>query len=237
MPCENHREALIEAAAADTAPSRELRSHLDACQSCRTVFTEQLQFFAAIDAGVRATANAEVPTSFLPRVRDRLENARVSQPWARPSLIFAAAGVAFVLAFLIPVFSRHALKDNQAKQILVTPSREKPETLEHLEGAGLSANVISSRPYGIQQRKRPAYASSAPSARLEVIVPPDEREALARFVAALQEQSDVAVALVVPVSAHKDESLSLEPLKIAELEVKPLQSLASEVPDDTEEKH
>jgi len=228
---------LTEAVAADAAPSRELRSHLDACQSCRTVFTEERELLAAIDAGVRATANAEVPPSFLPRLRDRLENARASQPWSRPFLIFAAAGVALVLAFFVLVHPRHALEDNQAKQILVTPSREKPETPEHLEGAGLSANAVFSRSHHIQQRKSLPYTSSAPSARLEVIVPPDEREALARFVAALQEQSDVAVALVAPVSAQKDESLSLEPLKIAELEVKPLQSLASEVPDDTEEKH
>ena len=79
MPCENYREALTEAAAADAVPSGELRSHLDACASCRVAFTEEQQLFAAIDTGVRASANAEVPASLLPRVRVQLNEQSVPE--------------------------------------------------------------------------------------------------------------------------------------------------------------
>src|SRR5277367_1821229 len=79
MPCENYREALTEAAAADAVPSGELRSHLDACASCRTAFTEEQQLFAAIDTGLRASANSDVPATFLPRVRANLENTSTTE--------------------------------------------------------------------------------------------------------------------------------------------------------------
>ena len=43
------------------------------------------------------------------------------------------------------------------------------------------------------------------------------------------------IAVVAAAPDDKDKRLSLEPLEIAELEVKPLEALASEVPGGTEE--
>ena len=94
MPCENHREALTEAAATGSAPSRKVRSHLDICASCREAFTEEQQLFAAIDTGLRARASTDVPPTFLPRVRASLENASGSERRWMPFLIFAAASAA-----------------------------------------------------------------------------------------------------------------------------------------------
>jgi hypothetical protein len=72
---------------------------------------------------------------------------------------------------------------------------------------------------------------------LQVLVPPDEREAFARFIEARQERRDVdlAAALVASASDKTDGSLSVEALQIAKLEVRPLESLAGEVPDGAEE--
>jgi len=236
MPCENYREALIEAAASGAAPSRELRSHLDACASCRATFTEELQLFAAVDTGVHAAANAELPPSFLPRVRGSLEGVSASQRRWMPFLIFAAASAAIVLTVFIAARPRHATNDAQAKQILAAPPGERPAIPDVLEVTGTPAVTTPLRSNHVQQRKNSLSPSSATSTQLEVLVPPDEREAFARFISSQLERTDVAIAVVATASDNKDRPLSVEPLEIAELEVKRLESLITEVPDGTEEK-
>jgi hypothetical protein len=100
MPCENYREALSEAAATGAAPSPALRTHIDACTSCRAVFAEELQLFAAIDSGVHTVVNAEVPASLLPRVRASLETETVAKSWwfTNRFLLAGAAAAALTLA-------------------------------------------------------------------------------------------------------------------------------------------
>jgi hypothetical protein len=236
MPCENYREALTEAAATDSAPSRELRSHLDACASCCAAFTEEQQLFAAIDTGLRASANAEVPATFLPRVRASLENVSASQRRWTPFLIFAAASAAIVFTVFITARPRHEIKDTQARQIFSAPPSEKPETSARSEANGTPAVAASSHSYRAESRRNSTPASSASSTQLEVLVPPEEREAFARFVSSQQKQTEVVIAVVAPARDDKDMLLSVKPLEIAELEVTPLEALASEVPDGTEEK-
>jgi hypothetical protein len=236
MPCEEYRETLKEVAAANSRPSPELRAHLDVCASCRAAFTEELQLFAAIDTGVRATANAEVPPSFLPRVRAGLEDVSASQRRWTPFLIFAAASAAIVLTVFIAARPRHAINETQAKQILAVPSGEKPATPDRLEGARTPAVMASLRRHTMQPGKNSTSLSSASSTQLEVLVPPDEREAFARFISSQPERNDVVIAVVAMASDYKDRPLSVAPLEISELEVKRLESLSGEVPDGTEEK-
>jgi hypothetical protein len=75
-------------------------------------------------------------------------------------------------------------------------------------------------------------ASSQP----EVLVPPDEREAFARFVAVLGERREVALALVTPAAQRKEEPASLTPLQINGLEIKPLEGTESEQSNGAEQK-
>jgi len=236
MPCENYREALIEAAAGDSAPSLELRSHLDACTSCRAAFTEELQLFAGIDTGVRATANAEVPHSFLPHVRAGLEIVSASQRRWTPFLIFAAASAAIVLTVFFATRPRHAINDTQARQILSEPPNEKPETSAQGEASKTLAIMAANGLHHTLQRRNSASPSFAPSTQLQVLVPPEEREAFARFISLQQRRTEVVIAVVAPAPDDKDMLLSVKPLEIAELEVTPLESLTSEVPDGKQEK-
>ena len=232
--CEDYRTALTDAAAAAVQPSLELRSHLDACASCHAAFTEELQLFAAIDTGLRATANAEVRSSFLPGVRASLENASAPRRLWTPSLIFAAASAAIVLTVFIAARPRRAINDNQAKQILAVPSREKSVTPDR-EVAGTPTAVTSLRSKHVQQRRESTSPSSASPSQFEVIVPPEEREAFGRFVSAQQERSSVVIAVVALASGKEDPPLSLEPLLIAKLRVRPLEPLEGDVSDRTEE--
>jgi|HubBroStandDraft_1064217.scaffolds.fasta_scaffold84016_2 hypothetical protein len=236
MPCENYREALTEAAATDSTPSRELRSHLDACASCRAALAEEQQLFAAIDTSVRAAANAELPPAFLPRVRASLESVSASERRWTPFLIFAAASAAIVLTVFIAARPRHAISDMQARQNFSAPPRERPETRTRGEASGTPVVAVSSHSYRAEARRNSAQVNSASSTQLEVLVPPEERDAFARFASSQQKRTGVVIAVVAPARDDKDTLLSVKPLEIAELEVTPLEALASEVPDGTEEK-
>ena len=72
MLCEHYKEALIEAAASGAELHEDLHAHLDGCAACRAAFEQEQTFFASIDAGLRVTANADVPALLLPRARARL---------------------------------------------------------------------------------------------------------------------------------------------------------------------
>jgi hypothetical protein len=234
--CEDYRTALTDAAAAAIQPSLELRSHLDACGSCRTVFTQESQLFAAIDIGLRATANSEVPPSFLPGVRTSLENASAPRRLWTPFLTFAAASTAIALTVFIAARPSHKVNDDQAKQVFSAPTHEGAKTPVRGEASAAPAVVANNGSHRTLPRRNSTPAHFASSSQLEVIVPPDEREAFARFISTQQKRGDVVIAVVTAAPANKDKPLSVEPLEIAELEVAALESQVSEVPDGTEEK-
>jgi hypothetical protein len=236
MPCENYREALMEAAAADAALSGELSSHLDACASCRAAFSEEQQLFAAIDTGLSASANADVPPAFLPRVRASLENASASQSRLAPFLIFAAASAAIVLTVFVATRPRHAINETQTRQNFSAQVGEKPETSIRSEVSGTPAIAASSHLFRAAARRNFTPARSASSTQLEILVPPEEREAFARFISSQQTRDKAVIAIVATAPDEKDALLSVKPLEIAELEVLPLEPLVSEVPDGTDEK-
>ncbi len=230
MPCQHHKNALIEAAASGSHPQGELRAHLDVCLDCRAAFEREQSLFASINTGLHVTANAEVPASLLPRVRARLnEEIAPQRRWIQP-MIFAASSVA--LAFVIFLFARphHASPDRQAKQTPQLPVSETPVTDDRHPSSGSGSQIVSFNRTRVHSTLLRPVASSQP----DVLVPPDEREAFSRFVAVLDERREVALALVTPAPLTKDESPSLEPLQINGLEIKPLQERQTEASDGAE---
>jgi len=223
MPCEPYQNALIEAAASGSEPQGELRAHFANCAACRTAFAQEQSLFSSMDEGLRAAANAEVPPSLLPRVRARLaDEAAPRRMWTQP-MIFAAASVALALAIFLYVRPYHSRPDNQAKRTPQIPVSEMPATNVRRQNSGpatqmVSSNVNNSRTPGHSTLLRPV-ASSQP----EVLVPPDEREAFFSFVIAVQQHGDVAAALLAPSPKKQDALVTVEPLQIAHLEVKPLE--------------
>jgi hypothetical protein len=99
----------------------------------------------------------------------------------------------------------------------------------------------SSRLHGIRQHKTSAKANLSAANAFEVIVPTEERDAFARFINSQSARKDApGIALAaVAVPEKRDEPMSLAPLQIAELEISPLEALASEaadVPDGSEDR-
>ena len=237
MPCEHYQDALIEAAASGSEPQGELRAHLAGCAACRTAFAQEQSLFSSMDEGLRAAANAEVPTSLLPRVRARLaDEAAPRRSWTQP-MIFAAASVALAFAIFLFVRPHHTRPDNQARQTLQISVSETPATNARGLNSGpatqiVSSNVNNSRTPGHSTLLRPV-ASSQP----EVLVPPDEREAFSSFVLTVQQHGDVAAALLAPSPKKQDALVTMEPLQIAVLEVKPLEGRETEISDRVGEQH
>jgi hypothetical protein len=236
MPCKPYKDALIEASATRAEPQGELRAHLAACSDCRAVFEQERSLFASIDAGLRVAANAEVPASLLPRVRARLDVEATPQRGWNQLLVFAAASVA--LAFAIFLFARpqHSGPLNQVKQAPQIPVSVEPTTSGHDQNAVPGTQIVSSDPNHPQPRGHSTLLHPVASSQPEVLVPADEREAFARFVASLGERKEVAVALLTPARQTKDEPTGLEPLQINGLDIKLLAGTESGQSDGVEQK-
>jgi len=189
-----------------------------------------------MDEGLRAAANADVPPSLLPRVSARLADEAVPRRmWTQP-MIFAAASVALAFAIFLVVRPHHARPDNQAKPTPQIPVSETTVTNPGRQNSGPASQIVSSN---VDNSRTPGHSTllrSVASSQPEVLVPPDEREAFARFVVILQERREVAVSLMTPATPTKDESASLEPLQINGLEIKPLEERQIETPDGAEQK-
>jgi len=233
MPCKHYKEALIEAAASGAQPQGDLRAHIAACADCRATFEQEQFLFSSMDAGLQVTAKAEVPPSLLPRVRARLDEAAEPQSrWIQP-LIFSAASVTLTFAIFLFARPHPSRPDNQAKQI---PRVPVSETNARRQDSGPGTQIISTNANDSQARRHSTLLRPVASSQPEALVPPDEREALARLIVVLQARREVAVALVAPAMPAKDEPASLEPLHIKGLEIKTLEERQTEVSDEAEQK-
>ena len=236
MPCEHHKDTLIEVAASGAAPQDELCAHLSECASCRATVDEEQSLFAAIDSGLHAAANAEVPPSLLPRVRASLEDAVAPQrSWMRP-FVLASAGVALVFLLLLVVRSQHGpVPNNVAKQTPTVPAPALPAAGTHQDTPPSSVQVASTTPNHLHTSPPSTVMHSAASSNPEVLVPPDEREGLAQLVATLNKHSDIAAAFLAQHPEKKDTLITVDPLKISDMDIKPLEG--AETSDGEGEKH
>jgi negative regulator of sigma E activity len=229
MPCEPYKVALIEAAASGLEPKGELGAHLTTCAACHAAFTQEQSLFSSIDTRLRAVANAEVPASLLPRVRARLADEPAPRRlWTQP-LIFAAAGVALALAIFLFVRPYHTRPDNQAKQTPQIPVSETQATNARRQNSGPAPQIVSSNANNSQAPRHSTLLRPVASSQPEVLVPPDEREAFSSFVFAVQQHRDVAAALLAPSPKKQDALVTVEPLQIAHLEMKPLEGRETEI--------
>jgi hypothetical protein len=224
MPCQHYKEALIEAAAKGSHPHGDLRAHLDACASCRAAFDQEQALFASIDAGLHATANAEVPASLLPRVRARLDE--VSAPrriWVTNWLVLASAAVIVFALFA----ARAVWRPNMVQKPVetagktsvppqVTPSPQNPTPVI---ASPMEKNPSSQRQLAIAKNSPPHETLVIGMAMPEVLVPRDQEILLAEY--AEQWSLGTRAPLVAQDSgATTLAPLQVAPIQIAELDVK-----------------
>jgi hypothetical protein len=229
MPCENYREALIEAAATGAAPSRELRLHLDACASCRAASSEELQLFAAIDSGVRTAANAEVPASLLARVRAQLNERPVRRrAWVPVGAVTAAAVALVAVIVFVRGFERDGLRTNSpanssAQNIPPTEIQPAPPVATFLETTIPPAMSKLPRP---AESRRVVGAAQVETAR--VLVPAGQQRAMEVLLASVRQGKVDGEVLLAEKSETTLEELQVSPIDIPPIEMKPLVDVSPE---------
>ncbi len=228
MPCENYREALIDAATAGSAPSRELRSHLDACASCRAAFTEEQQLFAAIDTGLHATANADVPASLLPRVRANLNE----RPASRRSWIpaFACVGIAAAVVVALVLARMPARNAFKASRQAIAAAHNVPTALGHSTPTPVvplkTARTARKHVRGGALNATPVGEASGVEA--EVLIPAGQKRALDVLLAQLRQGELQTEVLLAERPEEPLKSLEVSPLDISPIEIKPLPDVSTE---------
>jgi hypothetical protein len=222
MPCENHREALIEAAAGDSAPFGELRSHLEACAFCRAAFYEEQQLFAAIDSGLRAAANAEAPASLFPRVRAQLvERSASSRSWI-PA--FAGVGIAAALVVALVLARRPARNGSTASPQAVSQAHEAPPVRKQpVTPAAVRIPPEIAQKAGKRARVEAAKTTPARDAEgveAEVLIPAGQKRAMDVLLAGLQTGEVQGEALLAEKPEKALKTLEVSPLDISPIEIK-----------------
>ena len=144
-------------------------------------------------------------------------------------MIFAAASAALAFAIFLFVRPHHTRPDNQAKQTPPIPVSETPVTNARGQNSGSAPLVVSSNVNNSQTPGHATLLRPVASSQPEVLVPPDEREAFFSFVFTVQQRRDVAAALLAPSPKKQDALVTVEPLQIADLEVKPLEGRGTEI--------
>ena len=213
------------------AATTTLQEHLDGCSACRQLLADERSLLAAIDGELAWVANGDVRPSFLPRVRAAIEVDRAAGAAVRSRFVLWPAACAMAVACLaVVVFQYVHARAQDAPRF--TAGTSKPSSAGNSLTGGIDSETKISPSETVRQGVRKMHPArhlvagaenqKHEAQQLEVLVPPDERVALARFVVVLQRQHESAMALtkLVPETATAD--LASEPLEIAELKVAPL---------------
>ena len=220
MLCDKYKEPLIEAAMSGAALPIRVLEHVDICAECQASMVANEMLFAAIDSNLREHANSKCRRSFASRVETALNKQPERQRAIAPAWALAsAAAILACVVFGAQAFRQHVRHSQVAgvagPNLAQANSRlSKPEIAR--EGFSISKTLTSHRP---RNRHLDLHVVREP----EVLVPPDEREAFAKFVAGSRQTQGLAQALLHPAPAEED-SFPLELIQIAQLEIKPLES-------------
>ena len=216
MICEKYHKILIDAAAAGEVVDREVAGHVDGCRRCRRTLDRERELFAAIDDRLRARVNKQPSASFLARMDSRIaehtpRKARWSPKWAAA----AAALVLIAMAHPWAGWRKHTVEGNLRGS--AGPALERPRIAKSVAGAR----------EGLRRRVRLASQSMVEPAgnrEPEVLVPADEAEAFAQFVARVAGRDQRAEAVVWPMrdqAIENKEFLEMQLVDLADLQVEP----------------
>lgn len=227
MTCECQRKNLIEVAAAGTEPGAELRDHLQACPSCQDAFNRERSLFASIDSCLQTSANAEIPSSFLPRVRALAsKHAPPRTPVDTARMVFAIAAAAIVLLCFAQFGRRTKLVDGDkslAKRetspavVPLAPREEKSRSVSPLVTASVMQNRSNKSSAEIYRNSR-----QPDSREPEIIVPGDQEVLLARYADHLRHRRNSPRLVTTETDPTQTAPLQVDLIQIAQLDVKPL---------------
>jgi hypothetical protein len=221
MSCEKYQYALIDLAASGAELTGDVRAHLDACASCRSYFEREKVLLAGIESGVRHTTNAPLPASLLHHLRARLAHQAPANLNPTANWTYAVLVVAAVILFLLPVLPTRVLTTRSGpKTSAVRKVSGEPKFVESSQAMTRPAARANVRRSSMRLPRPDQW--SATEEGTEVLVPPEERYAFAKFVSQVKDRKELVVALVNPAPEEKSKPLKVEALQIASLEIEPL---------------
>ena len=226
MICDQYKNALIELAAAGAEPGQELRSHLQACLHCLTAFENERRRFASIDSALRSSANTEVPSSFIPSVRARVQHESSAAPAIAPVsdrlLWVSGLAVAATILFTFSLFN-HRVKSSPTEEPFVIQQPHSPlipqtsPTSQNLSSHPAPGKSLASKPVIAQAKHSTQIHTTEP----EILDPPDQEILLGRYANQWSRQHH-SPALVTESASDQTDPPQVELIQIALLDVKPL---------------
>lgn len=227
MSCRSFQRRMSDALAnSQTALSGDVTAHVRSCAACREFHVTQQRLFSAIDAGVRAMMNEEVPTSPLCTVRTGMEETRVGRPW--PPWLVPATGVLVVALLIVSPLLRYSFRTKDVRVGVVAEGqrgdKESPtdpnEVTTQLPGP--DRPTVKVHRVGRQSAVVPVPLASTPATLPAVLIDPREARALVQLAEAVREDPQWAIAMTHRMELPVSQGDSIEPIKVTDLEVKPL---------------
>ena len=224
MHCERYRDALTDVAAGAPAPAG-LEAHLDSCETCREELAARRRALAIAGAEMARFGAAEPSPGLTARIREAVAEADAAPPWhlgwVWPAMVASVILLAALAAWTIraPSPARVVMDGRPAAAPTESrPAGEPRRTSEAPERTAPSPRAHAFVPaHGGSATASVRHRPPPPPAAAEVLVPPGEAEALARFAAIVRRDRHAPGALAA--SGWPSPALA-EP---AELVIKPLE--------------
>jgi hypothetical protein len=224
MPCEQFKNALVEAAASGAAPQGELRAHLEACASCREAFEEERSLFIAIDSGLHAAVNSDVPPSLLPRVRASLDDAVVARArWFVSWPVLAGAAVSVAIFFAAVALRQSNVPGSPGTPVASNSSKSAKDfpTIPNSSRPFLQPGPSAPPRASVAKNPGPGPASERHIPQPEVLVPRDQEVFLASYAQQWSARKPAPL-LAANLGDTTVAPLEVAPIQIDQLDVKPL---------------
>lgn len=215
MTCNKYENALLSAAASNDERDTKLAQHLERCLTCRTTLSLQRKLVSRIDSTLRAEVNETPPSGFLAQLRLQLTKELPLRPGSnRVWHATAALGLVLIATFYPLINGRQS----RVQQDLQTP------TIKVLQNGRVKHSAPASEDSAVRSRhhsKRPAVQNTRRQ-EPEVLVPPDEQQAFAQFVACVARRDGMAQAVVTR-AANRTVDRNTEPPPVSFVTIADLQ--------------
>ena len=192
MNCERYKKALLDGVAANQKPGAKLAHHLERCSQCRTTLQAERELFSRIDSTLRARVDEDPAADFLAQVRVRLS--RETPAHAGSSPLWSVTGAALALVLIAMIYPLVNARQPKIQGNSRTPSMNA----SRIAGVAKSVHAASAES-GVRSRQHPSRRSQDRSTiplEPEVLVPLDEQQAFAQFVARVSGRDALAEAAV-----------------------------------------
>jgi len=236
MPCEKYNQALIDAAAIGAGLSDELRAHVNVCADCRSTFEHQQSLFSAIDSSLRALANQAIPESLFSNFQGRMTQVSKQHQPSVPAWAISAIAAAFLVAAMIAPSGWQRVHDGSARSRIGTPAlTQLMPRQEHPLAESPRIRRLRDGALEWTKASRDAKPVQNPSAHQQnhqplILVPGGQETILLAYAKHLRTAVTSAPGSVI--ASDEIEPITVAPIEIAGLEVKPLFDWDSADPAD-----